>query len=187
MGLIGNVFGKALSLRTQIKVAPLRKSAAQADNLMDFIHPVIAPLYEIAQPRIVENIREWNLDNKVLMTFLGYLAGIVSTAEAAVTKNSHSNIFPPREIAFSRLVKGFFGDLPKTNVWLSITENKIHQNIRPNQIGDLLEHSHEFRTALEASSELFSGFLSTSSDNEAGALLILRLEILLRQAQGEKM
>ncbi len=185
MGLFSKGLKAALSLRTQIQVAPLRKSAAIADELMEMIRPIVVTLHEIAEPKLAIEVSEWSLENRTLMTFLGYLAGIVTTAEFARTKSNSQNGIPPREIAFFRLVNIFFGELPNTKLWAKCSEVQVNQNTNPQQIDSLLGYSSDFRVAFESSSEFYGSLLSSSKDTGAGALLILRLEMLLREVSGD--
>lgn len=185
MGLFSKALEAGLRLRTRVQLAPLLKSAAIADEIMEMIRPIVVPLHEIAEPRLAVRVSEWNLENRTLMTFLGYLAGIVTTAEFAKTKSNSKNRISPREIAFFRLANMIFGDLPNTKLWAESSEAQFNQNTDPQQIESLLAYSNDFRVAFESSSEFYGSLLTSSKDTGAGALLMLRLEILLREVTGD--
>lgn len=111
MGIIGNI-------RQKSRVAKLEK---HTDALTEFLAPHINIAYLFARPAIEKNVTQWDLENKTLMTFLGYVSGMIVVAERGMYPNSPEAL-PYREIVFHRVVKNYFSNIPNAAKWLAFSE-----------------------------------------------------------------
>lgn len=97
-----------------------RLAKRKVDKLIDITGPALVPAYHLFEPELRRLVPQWELDNDALMTFLGYVAGIIDAGEYRLfCKPGH-----PRkggliiDLAFHQAINALLKDLPGTNLFL---------------------------------------------------------------------
>lgn len=158
-----------------------RKSKPYIDKLSKATAPIIGTLSYSAVPIVLEKTQSWNLENQTLLTYLGYVAGILAHGEKTFVAPSNCPI-PPQEFGFTNVISNFLNKLPGSSEWLDHLEKKMEQeDFRLNNIADLCNSKPAFNFAFQWGQADFAEFLEAirEGDRTRAAVVLTKLDKLL--------
>lgn len=103
----------------------------KVDKVTKLVAPALAPANHYFQPEISRLVPRWDLNDDVLMTFVGYVAGVIDAAEYYLFCKPGG----PRkgqliiDLAFNRAIRALLNDLPGTDIFLDVDTGNIKDRL----------------------------------------------------------
>ncbi len=176
MGLLLKLFEKVVDVRNEIDLRPLTKAAAQADQIIDMTGVIIIVIYTDKAEYLKARIPQWSLENRTLMTFLGYISGIFAVAERRLMDGPPKGV-RPSEIVLFRFVRTLFGEIPNTKFWLDASEQEVSKGGNVMQIAACGSYSKDFASSFECGAQDYDDFLRFYSKDSDQTFMSFRIGI----------
>lgn len=89
------------------------KAEADADELGKAIAPFIDVIGQFALPELKENVKSWSLSNRTLISYLGYVTGVIDAEYQSGFGKSSADDWTATEIVFRQIVEAQLDWIPE--------------------------------------------------------------------------
>lgn len=102
-----------------LKKREFAKHHARANKIAPLIVPLLGVAGELALPKLRRDITSWNLSNETLLTYLGYVSGVIEAADKFLG-NSNPSEWTAREIAFHLVIETQLDWIPGSEAFIEL-------------------------------------------------------------------
>jgi hypothetical protein len=97
----------------------LSKAEANAKKISSEIAPFLNMIGVCAAPLLHDHVPSWNLSNRVLLNYLGYVAGVVDAAEYCIFGENRTGDLLASEATYYQVVQGQLDWIPGVEIFLA--------------------------------------------------------------------
>jgi hypothetical protein len=112
------------------------KAEANAKKISSEIEPFLNVIGVFAAPLLHDHVPSWSLSNKVLLNYLGYVAGVVDAAEYCIFGENRTGNLLASEATFYQVVQGQLDWIPGVEIFLAGHDAAFELG-HPNAIGGM--------------------------------------------------
>lgn len=102
-----------------LKRRKFAKAEADAGKIISVIHPFINFIGELSSDTLNHGVSSWSLSNKILVNYLGYVAGVIDAAEYSFGK-TRTDDWTASEIVFHQLIVGQLDWIPGSEDFIKL-------------------------------------------------------------------
>ncbi|HMN13862.1 MAG TPA: hypothetical protein PKD55_16230 [Bellilinea sp.] len=102
-----------------LKRRKFAKAESDAAKITSVIHPFINVTGELSSNALNQGVSSWSLSNKILLNYLGYVAGVIDAAEYSLTK-SRADDWTVSEIVFHQIIVGQLDWIPGSEDFIKL-------------------------------------------------------------------
>src|SRR5512139_1351268 len=102
-----------------LKRRKFANAEADAGKIISVIHPFINFIGELSSHSLNQGVSSWSLSNKILLNYLGYVAGVIDAAEHSLGK-TRADDWTASEIVFHQLIVGQLDWIPGSEGFIKL-------------------------------------------------------------------
>ena len=102
-----------------LKRRKFAKAESDAAKITSVIHPFINFTGELSSNALNQGVSSWSLSNKILLNYLGYVAGVIDAAEYSLGK-SRADDWTASELVFHQIIEAQLDWIPGSETYIML-------------------------------------------------------------------